>query len=117
MSVFLLLFGLTFGLAGIVVLWDYITVSTTYDIVPGKVKAFRKRQKRSRKSSSTIYYPVIEYIAYGNKKEFQANSGASWPMYDIGEQVEVYYSKKYDDERVNSKMSAILGSIFCLVDW
>ena len=115
MSIFFLLFGLVFALSGVVLLWDYITVFTTYEILPGKVKAFQKRQKRSKNSSTTIYYPVIEYIAYGNTKEFQANSGSSWPMYDIGEAVEVYYSKKYDDGRLKSITSAVVGSIFCLI--
>jgi hypothetical protein len=62
-----------------------------------------------------MYYPIIEYIAYGNKKEFQSSSGASWPMYDIGESVEVYYSKELDDARFKSIMQAVIGSIFFVI--
>lgn len=115
MSVFFLVFGLIFGLVGGIVLWDYIIVVKTYEILPGKVRAFQKRYKRSKNGSSLIYYPVIEYRAYGNEKEFKASSGASWPMYDIGESVEVYYSKKYDDARLKSMTQLIIGPIFLLV--
>lgn len=115
MSVFFLVFGLIFGLVGGVILWDYVTVVRTYEVLSGKVVAFQKRYKRTKKGSSTIYYPVIEYIAYGNKKEFQANSGASWPMYDIGESVEVYYSKKHEDARLKSTIQLIIGPVFLLV--
>lgn len=115
MSVFLLAFGLIFALVGVLILWDYITVVTSYKILPAKVTAFRTRSKRTRKGSSFMYYPVIEYIAYGNKKEFQANSGASWPMYDIGEAVEVYYSKKYDDVRLKSVSMLVIGPLFLLI--
>jgi ABC-type multidrug transport system fused ATPase/permease subunit len=114
MSIFLLLFGLIFALAGGVVLWDYITVVTSYESLPGKVIAFRTQYKRSG-STSYLYYPVIEYIAYGNKKKFQANSGASWPMYDIGESVEVYYSKEYDDSRLKSIAQAVIGPVFLII--
>jgi len=115
MSVFFLLFGLIFALTGAVIVWDYITVVRSYEIIPGKVIAFRRKYKRSRKSASYIYYPVIEFIGKGNKKEFQAKSGASWPMYDIGESVEVYYSNKYDDQRLKSVAQGIIGPIFMVV--
>ncbi len=62
-----------------------------------------------------MYYPVIEYVAYGNKKEFQSKSGASWPMHDIGEVVEVYYSKKYDDIRLKSVVQGVFGLVFLLI--
>jgi len=100
---------------GFLILWDYITVVTSYEILPAKVSAFRTRYKRTGKGSSFMYYPVIEYMAYGNKKEFQAKSGASWPMYDIGEPVEVYYSKKYDDVRLKSVATLIIGPVFMLI--
>lgn len=115
MSVFLLVFGLVFALVGALILWDYITVVTSYEILPAKVTAFRTRYKRTRKGSSFMYYPVVEYIAYGNKKEFQANSGDNWPMYDIGEPVEVYYSQKYDDVRLKSVSMLIFGPLFLLI--
>ena len=115
MSVFLLAIGLIFALVGVLILWDYITVVTSYEILPAKVSAFQTRYKRTSKGSSFMYYPVIEYVAYGNKKEFQAKSGASWPMYDIGEPVEVYYSKKYDDVRLKSVAMLIIGPAFILI--
>lgn len=115
MSVFLLAFGLIFALLGVLILWDYITVVTSYEILPARVSAFRTRYKRTSKGSSFMYYPVIEYVAYGNKREFQANSGASWPIYDIGEAVEVYYSKKYDDVRLKSVSMLVIGPVFLLI--
>lgn len=115
MSIFFLPFGMIFAFAGMVLLWDYYTMITTYEVLPGAIKGFRTRYKRTGSSSSFMYYPVIEYIAYGNMKEFQANSGASWPMYDIGESVEVYYSKEYDDGRLKSVSQAVIGSIFLII--
>ena len=115
MSIFFLFFGLIFALVGGVMLWDYITVVTSYEILSGKVIGFRTRYKRSKNSTTLMYYPVIKYIAYGNSREFQSKSGASWPMYDIGEAVEVYYSKKYDDNRLKSVAPALLGLVFLLI--
>mgnify|MGYP000524115541 CR=1 FL=1 len=115
MSGFLLLFGLIFMWIGGMVVYDYYTVVTTYETIPGKVKAFRMQQRRSRNSNSLMYYPIIEYVAYGNEKELKANSGASWPMYDIGESVEVYYSRKIDEARLKSITQSVIGSIFFLI--
>jgi hypothetical protein len=115
MSIFFLFFGLIFALVGGVMLWDYITVVTSYEILSAKVIGFRTRYKRSKNSTTLMYYPVIKYIAYGNSREFQSKSGASWPMYDIGEAVEVYYSKKYDDNRLKSVTPAIMGVVFLVI--
>jgi len=79
------------------------------------VIAFRTQDKRTSSGRSFMYYPVIEYVAYGNKKEFQSKSGASWPMHDIGEAVEVYYSKKYDDIRLKSVVQGVFGLVFFLI--
>ena len=115
MSSFLLLFGLIFMWIGGMVVYDYYTVITTYETIPGRVKAFRTQQRRTRNSNSLMYYPIIEYVAYGHEKELKSSSGASWPMYDIGESVEVYYSRELDDARFKSIIQAVIGSVFFII--
>lgn len=115
MSGFLLLFGLIFMWVGGMIVYDYYTVITTYETIPGTVKAFRTQQRRTRSSNSLMYYPIIEFIAYGHERELKSSSGASWPMYDIGEAVEVYYSREFDDARLKSITQAVIGTVFFIV--
>lgn len=111
-----LLFGsIIFLLVGFVLFWRQLEALLYFKKVRGKVVALEKRgtpARGSKKEGGPMYYPVIEYIAWGNQKTFTGSMGTSSPMYQIGDEVDVLYSRKKDEARLKSYIPLVMGLIF-----
>ncbi|MDX1586483.1 MAG: DUF3592 domain-containing protein [Balneolaceae bacterium] len=118
MDIILLLVGVIFTFAGLVLFWNQLHALLYYDKTVGNVVAMQKRTTpagNSKKEGGPIYYPVIEYIGKGNKLTFTAKTGSSWPLYEIGEEVTVLYSYDSKDARLRSMLPLFIGLIFALI--
>ncbi len=111
-----LLFGaIIFLLVGIYLFWRQLEALLYFKRVKGKVVALEKRitpARGSKKEGGPMYYPVIEYIAWGNQKTFTGSMGSSWPAYQIGDEIDVLYSRKKDEARLKSIVPLVMGLVF-----
>jgi|GEM_PF-929234 len=115
MQLILFVLGFVFVTGGGAFLWDYIMVLSRYNIVSGKVVAYRKEARARSGGPRLLFYPVVEYVIEGEKRRLISNVANGWPIYNIGESVNVYYSKAYDDDRLKSAASLVMGLIFLIV--
>jgi hypothetical protein len=117
MDIVLLIVGVIFAVLGAALVWNQLQALIYFSPVDGKVVALEKRitpATDTKKQGGPMYYPVIEYIGSGNKKEFRGNTGSSRPTYEIGETVTVLYSRKKDEARLKSMVPILLGLFFVL---
>lgn len=115
MDIVLLFIGAIFLLAGTLLFWQQLQALLYFKKVPGKVIALEKRgtpASGSKKEGGPMFYPIIEYIARGNIKTFTGSMGSGSPIYRIGEEVSVLYSRKKDEARLKSMIPLVMGSIF-----
>ena len=115
MEIGLLFGGCIFSLIGGALIWQQLSALLYFSKTTGTVVALEKRTtpaSGSKKKGGPMYYPVIEYIAKGNKKSFTGSMGVSWPYYEIGEEVKVLYSVKKDQARIKSMIPFVMGIIF-----
>jgi len=118
MEILFLLAGLLFGFIGLYFIWDHIRFLASARTVRGTVTAVEKRTTpadHSKKQGGPIYYPVIKYIADGNYKTFTSRYGMSLPQYEIGETIDVAYSRKRDEARIKQVTPFIVGGIFAAI--
>jgi len=111
-----LLFGaIIFLLVGLLLFWRQLEALLYFKKVKGKVVALEKRStpaRDSKKEGGPMYYPVIEYIAWGNQKTFTGSMGTSWPTHQIGDEIDVLYSRKKDEARLKSMVPLVMGVVF-----
>ena len=114
MVILLLLIGILFAWIGLHLIWSQLKARLYSEKYRGKVIAYRKRfstSSGSRNKAQYLFYPVIEYIARGSKREFQSGFGSSTPGLEIGEEVTVYYSTEDESARLHS-FSPFVGGFF-----
>ena len=118
MDIVFLLVGLLFALVGAYMVWEHLGFRKSARSVPGTVVAMEKRttpEDASRKRGGPIYYPVIEYHAEGKTGTFTSRYGMSLPPYEIGERVDVLYSRKHNSARIQNTAPYIAGGIFTII--
>jgi len=115
MDIVFLLVGLLFAIVGAYLVWEHLGFRKSARSVPGRVVAMEKRttpEDESRNSGGPIYYPVIEYHAEGKSRTFTSRYGMSLPQHEIGEKVDVLFSRKHNTARIHNAAPYIAGGIF-----
>ncbi|MDR9363789.1 MAG: DUF3592 domain-containing protein [Balneolaceae bacterium] len=115
MQVILLLIGLLLILIGVFLIWDQLQARLSYEKVLGTITGYRKRMDyKSGDNLRMMFYPIIEYVVQGQKKKLNSTLGSSFPSYDIGESVYIYYSSKNDEAKLKSIAPFYGGMLFLL---
>ncbi|MFJ8822694.1 DUF3592 domain-containing protein [Streptomyces sp. NPDC102467] len=106
-------FGGLFLVIGLILTGVSISYAANAERAPGTVTDVEWRTShssgthRTRSSTSTVAYPVVEFTsADGRARTFESSSGSNPPSYERGERVEVLYrADSPEDARINGFVS------------